>query len=82
MMVTPKKARHARQGRMSAKALIRSRFGEHSVRESEERLCKNCRHWCEADGCPHDILPLTTKGDDCPYYFLREMEEYDATHYI
>lgn len=49
-------------------------FGLEAIKAARERLCRNCPRnspYCleseRFDGC-FTMLPLTTRGEDCPYF--------------
>lgn len=41
---------------------IRERFGEKAILVARKRLCEKCK----ALNC--SLLPITTRGEDCPYF--------------
>ena len=45
---------------------IRERWGEEAIREARVRLCSECKEF----GC--FLLPLTLRGEDCPYFRPKE----------
>jgi len=48
-------------------------MGPVRIADAEKRLCATCRYR-EAEGvCGLNglILPMTSKGEDCPYYFAK-----------
>ncbi|GAH46864.1 unnamed protein product, partial [marine sediment metagenome] len=48
---------------------IEEQFGEEAIQKAKERLCSKCtRRFCS-------LCPLTTKGEDCPYFKLKEEGE-------
>ena len=48
---------------------IEGQFGEEAIRKATERLCSRC-------SVPHCFLcPLTTKGEDCPYFELKKVKK-------
>lgn len=51
--------------RKALQAVIRETFGQTKLRRAMKRLCDNCSHR------PCLLLPLTTKGKDCPYFKLK-----------
>jgi len=47
---------------------IEKQFGEEAIQKARERSCSRCSEL-------HCFLyPLTTKGEDCPYFRLKEEE--------
>lgn len=66
MVRITKQVRAAIAERHAAKDRIRKKYGVRRLREAEKRLCDNCaRRLC-------DLLPLTGRGEDCPYYQPKE----------
>jgi len=57
------KERAAMQGK------IYERFGEKAILEAQKRLCAKC----QVSKC--FLLPLTTKGEDCPYFKPKGVEK-------
>lgn len=46
-----------------------AKLGRERVQEAERRLCANCRYSESAICAPNPaMLPLTSQGDDCPYF--------------
>lgn len=45
---------------------IIEKFGEEAIQEARKRLCSKCKE----DSC--FLYPITTKGEDCPYFKLKE----------
>jgi hypothetical protein len=48
---------------------IRGEFADR-VKANQERLCQSCVSWFGR--CEHNLLPVTSKGQDCPYYRRKE----------
>lgn len=48
---------------------IRGEF-EEQVKANQEKLCQTCAFWW--GHCEHALVPVTSKGQDCPYYSRRE----------
>jgi len=47
---------------LRAQAFIKEKYGKEKIGEAKERLCSACTL------CPCVLLPITTKGEECPYY--------------
>jgi len=54
--------------RASMQQKIVERFGVEKIYEASERLCSKC-----VVKCP-DLFPITTEGEDCPYFKPKESE--------
>jgi len=52
--------------RMTVQREIKERFGEDTIKLAKVRLCHRCKL------APCFMLPLTTRGEDCPYFKLKE----------
>lgn len=50
---------------------IISQHGVAAIEKAKERLCDNCNHPFQCS-IAH-LLPLTTKGEDCPYFDKKEI---------
>ena len=48
---------------------IQKLFGS-QVENARKRLCGECAHW--NGRCANGLLPITSNGDDCPYYRKKE----------
>jgi len=49
--------------------VIFEKFGEERIKEAKNRLCSKCSYgFCF-------LMPLTTKGEDCPYFKPKEVKE-------
>ncbi len=64
--IPPHRYRKERKENMSFHDVILARLGYQLITASD-RLCRaGCPHW--EDICCYDLLPLTSEGEDCPYY--------------
>lgn len=48
-------------------------FSDKEIAEAKDRLCKNCRGRDQEEyplriHCHYNLVPITSKGEDCPYY--------------
>jgi len=48
---------------------IKERYGEVAIRKARVRLCSECKE----RNC--SLLPLTLKGEDCPYFKPKEVKK-------
>ena len=48
---------------------IITKFGQKAIDKAKARLCSHCRF--RASNACKTLLPLTTAGEDCPY-FIKE----------
>jgi len=64
--LTDKQARVKIEQDQQAREKIMDTYGLKAVKEAEARLCDTC-----SVACP-GLLPLTMKGEDCPYYIKGE----------
>jgi hypothetical protein len=46
---------------------VAARLGPDRLKEARARLCARCCHVGQG-ACLYPILPLTSDGEDCPYY--------------
>ena len=60
--LTDKQATRKIEDDLRAQAFIEEKYGREKIEEAKERLCSACAL------CPCVLLPITTKGEDCPYY--------------
>lgn len=59
--------------RLASEGTVRGKifdeFGEERIKEAKNRLCSKCFYgFCF-------LMPLTTKGEDCPYFKLKEVKK-------
>jgi len=54
-------------GKLRLQKEIRDRFGDRQIEARQQSLCQWCVSFCH-QRCKHGLLPLTSEGDDCPYY--------------
>jgi hypothetical protein len=66
-MVTMAKTRGNGARFLATQERIVKLYGREAINEASERLCEHCKRFCNGVG-----LPLTTKGEECPYYALKE----------
>jgi len=45
------------------KDYIREKYGEETIQEARERLCRRCARYYSCS-----FLPITSDGKDCPYF--------------
>jgi len=64
--LTDKQTKVKQEHDRKAQAYIRDAFGNEAVAYAKDRLCRTC----SVRGC--EYLPLTTKGEDCPYHKKEE----------
>lgn len=62
-MIKPRKL--ARENRI-VQASIKEQF---DIKAFKKKLCKVCRYKFKT--CRFNLLPVTTQGEDCPYYEAR-----------
>lgn len=60
--LTNKQASQKIEDDLRAQSLIIEKYGKERIEEAKGRLCSACTL------CPCVLLPITTKGEDCPYY--------------
>ena len=61
--LTEKQTKAKLEADRQARELIRNTYGEEAIYNAHSRLCVSCGFSPE---CKY--LPITTKGEDCPYY--------------
>ncbi len=60
-------------GKLRLQQEIRARFGDWQIEAREQSLCQ----WCisfDYQHCKHNLLPVTSEGNDCPYYHERQQD--------
>jgi len=69
MVRITKEERQIRADRDATQHWILETFGQDNIKKATERLCAHCYR------TPCLLFPITSKGEDCPYFWLRETEK-------
>lgn len=62
MKLTKRQIKREIDERETLKSRIRAEFGNEAITTARNRLCLYCKY------VPCRLLPITSKGEDCPYF--------------